>query len=342
MKHTDIIKQAWFIVWRYRALWVFGFLLALCGGGGGGGGGNFGSGGNFSGPTGGSDGGDFGDIPSIPEIDPQLIMAGVVGLVCLVILLAVIGVVVRAVTRTALIRMVHQVNLNQTITVAEGWRLGWSAAAWRLFLVGLVIGIPVAIISIVLLALGLSPLLLLITEEPALMIIGIMITVFAVIFIILVLFAVGVVIGPLTELAWRRTVLEELGVIESVTSTFNLVKRRFKDVFIMWLLMLAIGLGWAIVALIIVFISFLIALLVGGLPALLVYFISGSQIGAAIAGVPLALLVIILVNSFSSGIYLAFHSAVWTLAYLDLRLIPAPVPPEVPGDIPSPPVASEI
>jgi hypothetical protein len=343
VKHTDILKQAWFITWRYRALWVFGFLLALCGGGGGGGGGNFGSSsGNFRAPVDGGDGGDFGELPNIPDIDPQLIWTLVIAFICLVLLLAIIGIVVRAVTRTALIRMVPQANSAKNVTVAEGWRMGWSDAAWRLFLVGLVIGIPVAILAIALIGLGLSPLLLLFTQEPALVVIGGLTTVFAIIFIIFLLIAVGAVVGLLQELAWRRTVLEERGVIESVTTAFALIKRRFKDVFIMWLLMLAISIGWAIVALLILFISFLVALIVGGLPALLVYLISESTIGAAVAGIPLALVVIILINSFASGIYLVFHSAAWTLAYLELQITPSEAPAEVPGDTPSSPVAAEL
>ena len=29
MDHTKILKRAWHILWQYRVLWVFGFILAL-------------------------------------------------------------------------------------------------------------------------------------------------------------------------------------------------------------------------------------------------------------------------------------------------------------------------
>ena len=145
MNHVDILKRAFQITWRYRALWVFGFFLALCGGGGsGGGGGNF----NFSGSS--NDFDDFGDIPNVPPIDPNVLIALVVGLIMFIILLVVLSVIVQAVMRTALMGMVRQITETEAVTIADGWRLGWSRRAWRLFLLGLVIGIPFAIAIVIL------------------------------------------------------------------------------------------------------------------------------------------------------------------------------------------------
>jgi hypothetical protein len=330
VRHLDILKQAGLIAWRYRTLWIFGFLLALCGGGGGGGN-NF----RFSNS---SSGGDFGDMPSptLPEIDPQLITVLVVGVICLILLLAVLGVVVRAVTRTALIRMVNQIVLTERVTAAEGWRLGWSGAAWRLFLVGLIVNIPLAILTVALLLLALSPLLLILTEDTILIIVGVILTVLAVLFVILILIVISAIVTPLLELAWRRTVLGGQGVIASLSETLALVRRHLKDVLIMWLLLFGIGIGWVVVALLVFVVSFFLALIVGGIPALLVYLISESVIGAGVAGIPLALLVIILINAFVTGLFLIFQSAVWTLTYLEIQRrageSPVPEPPAVPDD----------
>lgn len=38
MNHQQILKRAWHILWNYRAIWVFGILLALTTASGGGGG----------------------------------------------------------------------------------------------------------------------------------------------------------------------------------------------------------------------------------------------------------------------------------------------------------------
>ena len=33
MDHIKVLKRAWEIIWRYRALWIFGIILALTTGG---------------------------------------------------------------------------------------------------------------------------------------------------------------------------------------------------------------------------------------------------------------------------------------------------------------------
>ncbi|MEW5960537.1 MAG: hypothetical protein AB1801_22670 [Chloroflexota bacterium] len=323
MNHLDLLKRAFQITWRYRALWLFGFVLALCGGSGGGGGSNFnvpgGSGGDFE---------ELGDLPNMPDLDPDLIIAVIAGVVVLILVLVIVGAVAQVVARTALIGMVKQVQTTQAVTIAAGWRWGWSRRSWRLFLLDLLIGIPVAVVALLLILLALSPLLLLLAEQKALTVVAIVMTILAVLLVLLILFVVSAVIALLKELAWRRTVLDERGVVDSLRDAVGLAKRRFKDVAIVWLLMLGVGIGWAFVALLVVLpLSLLAAVLAGGIPAGLVYLISRSILGAAIAGVPLALLALIVVNSLGTGFYLIYQSAVWTLAYLELGPAGLPAPP---------------
>ncbi len=314
MDHIDILKQSFRITWRYRALWLFGFLLALCGGGG-----STQTNFNFPGGGGGSDGG-FDSIPNTPNVDPNLIIALIIGLFCLFIFLTIISTVVQVVTRTALIRMVEQITKTETVTIGEGWRLGWSIGAWRIFLLGLVINIPLFIISMTLILLALTPLFLLITEEPVLMGIGIMITIFIFIIVIFILMLIGAIVTLFLDLARRHVVLSDQGVFAGLSGTFSFIKKHIKDVFIVWLLMIGVGLAWGFIALFTLFpITLLILAIFGGIPFALVYFISGSFWGGLIAGVPFALIVAILVGSFVSGLYLIFRSTVWTLAYLEIQ-----------------------
>jgi hypothetical protein len=326
MDYLNLLKRAWLITWRYRALWLFGFLLALCGGGGGGSG-NF----NFpSGNSGGQGDGGLGNMPSLPDISPTVMIGIVVAVVVVVILLVALGIVVRAVTRTALIGMVRQVKDAEKVTIREGWRLGWSAGAWRLFLVGLVIGIPMIIITLLLLAVGFSPVLLLLTGQKALMVVGVVLAILLVIFVILLLIAINAVVGVLQELSWRRTVLAGRGVIDSLRDTFGLIRRRMKDVAITWLVMVGVGLGWGIVSLVILVPVMLIAVVIFGvIPGGLAYLIARSWMWAAIAGIPLTLLVLILVGSAAQGLYLIYQSSVWTLAYLDILALDNQPKPDV-------------
>ncbi len=318
MNHFDLLKRALHITWRYKPLWLFGFIFALCGGSGSGGGG----GGNLPGSSGGgnSDGNGFDNLPGMPDIDPGTLIAVIAAVIVLILLLAVVGAVLRYIAQTALIKMVRQVTETEAISVADGWRLGRSAEAWRLFLINLIIGIPLTVVSIILLALAFAPLLLLITESPVPMAIGVILTVVSVILVALLLIVVNAVISPWRELAWREAALAHKGVFDSLRSAFDRIKQRLKDVAVVWLLMFGVGIGWGIVSLFTVLpLSLFAALVVGGIPAALVYFIAGSWLGAAITGIPLAILALVIVGSFASGLYLAYHSTVWTLTFLEIQ-----------------------
>jgi hypothetical protein len=331
--HTQIIKKAFAISWRYRPLWLFGFLLALCSGGSG-------SGGNFNPP---SSSGDF-DFPGsspIPggDVDPAMIITIMVAVFCLMMILALVGVVVRAVTRTAIIGMVHQVARTEAVTVGDGWRLGWSVRAWRLWLVSFIIGIPVFIITMVLILAAMLPLILFILDETAAMVTGIVLFIIAIFGVMIIILIISAIVAPIMEIAWRRAVVDGSGALASIGSTFGLIKRNFKDVLIIWLLMFGIAFLWVIISLIAVLpVALISALVVGGIPAGLVYLISSSWFGAAVAGVPLAVIAIVLVFSFGSGLFLVFQSAVWTLTYLELDRSadspepdePAPISPDTP------------
>ena len=315
MNHTQLLKQAFHITWRYRPLWLFGFLLALCSGGSGGNS-------NFNPP---SDSTGFEDIlPNsgpMPEIDPGTVIGIIIAVFCLVLILALIGVVVSTVSRTALLGMVRQITRTEAVTVGDGFRFGWSKEAWRLFLVGLVIGIPVFIITLVLILLAMSPLLLLLINDSAGAIAGgVVLTIIAVLLMIVILMIIGAIVAPIQEISWRRAVLDGQGVIASVGDSFGIIRRNLKDVIIVVLLMMGVGLLWVFVFLLTVLpLSLLAAVVLGGLPAGLVYLISNSWLGAAVAGIPLAIIAMVLVISFGTGLFYVYQSTFWTLAYLELK-----------------------
>ncbi len=316
MNHIDILKQSFKITWRYRPLWVFGFFLALCGGGGR----RF----NFNVP-GNNYSGDYNNSGLLPygsDFDPEMITL-ISTICCLVILLIMVSVLVQTISKTALMGMVDQISETEAVTVADGWRLGWSRAAWRLFLMGLLIGIPLMLVSLALILIALSPLLLILSQDSALLIPAILLMIIALLFVMLILMLVDAVITPIIELASRQIVLGNEGVFVALKHTFRLIKRHFKDILIIWLLMFGLSLAWALVSLVIILpISLITAALVGGVPALIVYLISSSWIGAAFAGIPLAVISIALISSFTTGLYLVLRSSVWTLTYIELQKDP--------------------
>ncbi|NJN96775.1 MAG: hypothetical protein HC875_23025 [Anaerolineales bacterium] len=202
--------------------------------------------------------------------------------------------------------------------------------------------LPLFILTIGLILLALSPLLLLFLDETSASVLGVVLTVFSCLFVGVLLLIISVIIAPVQELAWRRIALDERGVIDSLREAVALLRRRLKDVAIMWLLMVGVGLAWGIVALIVVLpVSLIAAALLGGIPAGLVYLISQSGWAALIAGVPLALLAIIILGSAATGFFLIFQSAVWTLTYLELQKTevrdqPSPDQPDLPPLAPDP------
>jgi hypothetical protein len=154
--------------------------------------------------------------------------------------------------------------------------------------------------------------------------------------VVVVLLIVSVLVVPVLELAWRRTVLDKIGVIASITEIFGIIKRNFKDVLVIWLLMIAIGIGWFFAFLLVILpVALFAALLLGGIPGGLVYLISGSVWGALIAGGVPGIIALILVITFGTGLYLTFRSAVWTLTYLGIDTA-LPQPGIVPEPAPSP------
>jgi len=141
-----ILKRAFQISWRYRALWLIGLLLVLAGGGVGGlSGGAPGGGGGAPEASGG--GREWRDLPDQwpevwREIGPIVIAAGAVLLVlaALVVLVGVTRFVLRYVTRTSLIRMVDQFEeTGEELGVGSALKLGWSRASFQLFLVSLIL-----------------------------------------------------------------------------------------------------------------------------------------------------------------------------------------------------------
>jgi hypothetical protein len=338
MDHIKVLKRAWEIIWRYRVLWIFGIILALTAGG--------------SWPATRGDGGrgfqynlDRGDIPEIPSQIVSTLIAIGVGLACVIVILIIAATIARYVAETALIRMVDDYEeTGETRSVRQGFRLGWSRTAFRLFLIKLLISLPTALAFILLFALALAPLLLWTTESTPARVIGTVTTIGLFFMALFLAIVVGVVLSLLIKFFWRACALEELGVIESIRQGFSVVRRHLKDVGIMWLIMVGVGIGWviAMIAIAIVLLPAIILLIivggvVGGLPALLVFgltnlFLDGAVpwILAGVVGIPIFALVVSAPWLFLGGLMEVFKSSVWTLTYRELRALESVEPDQLP------------
>jgi hypothetical protein len=354
MDHIKVLKRAWEITWRYRALWIFGIILALTTASGftpSRGGGNNGVQYEFSrddlfGPNGEDLFGPGGPLhwsDVAPRIASILIAAGV-ALACVIVLLIVVSTIARWVAEAALIRMVDDYEeTEERRSVRQGFRLGWSRTTWRLFLIDLLVNLPLVVVFVLLFGLAAAPFFLWITGNTAAGIIG---TVAGIGFFFLILFlaiVVGTAVKLLLRFFRRACALEGLGVIESIRQGLGVVRRHLLDVGLMWLIMLGVQIGLVIatIALVIVLFPVIIALIIvagvaGGVPALIVgglgsLFLDGAVpwVLGALIGIPIFALVFSVPWLFLSGLVEVFESSVWTLTYRELRAIESLEPEDV-------------
>ncbi|HEY3312971.1 MAG TPA: hypothetical protein VGK00_15125 [Anaerolineales bacterium] len=349
MNHVNILKRSFNITLNYRVLWIFGILLALTGGGGGGGNGGGGSGGN------GGNGGNFpgfnGQNPfgHMPQITPAMIstMIGLgIAFACLVLILIVIASIVRYVSETAVIRMVDQhENSGEKLGLRQGFRLGWSRAAWKMFLMDLLVGVVFVAGFLVLLAIAALPLLVFTVKNATpLHILGGVLSAGLGLLVIFTAIIVGIALSLVMRFAQRVVVLEDLGVRASIKRGFDIVRGRLGDIILMAVLMFGVGLAWLLVSIPVILAVIVVAALIGGLPALLAgtitnLFVQGAWpwIVGAIVGAPIFLLVVIVPSALISGWEKIFTSSAWTLTYREalalvtMKPATAQLPPSEPA-----------
>jgi hypothetical protein len=341
MDHGKVLGRAWQILWRYRVLWVFGVIVALCAAGTSGNP-NF----NFGG---GGRGAEQASLPrwnpwqgwSPGEILPQvaaaltavaaLILAVVAALCCLFIIVTVAKVIFLYVGETALIRMVdHYEETGEKKGVRQGFRLGWSRTALRLFIIDLLTRVPgfIAVLLLVLVGVGVFGLFVLVRDGVVLKIIGTVAGIGVAFLVILAAIVLALAISFVRPLIFRVCALGEQGVIDSFRVGFNFIKTHLGDTAIMWLIMIGLQIGWVIVMIPVVVIlavlgaavGLVAGLSVGGLTALVAHG-AVPWIAGFVVGIPLFLLIMVPPLVFLGGLAEVYKSSVWTLTYRELRAL---------------------
>lgn len=344
INHMSIIKRAWRILWSYKTLWVFGIILALTTGGANGsntsggaqGNGNSGNGFNINPPPEierelGAIGkviGRFFDRVFTEGAVPTGLIALGIGLACLGVIFFIVMTIARYVSENALIKLVdeHETTGDQR-RVKEGFRMGWSRSAFRQWLIGLVIGLPLVIAFIIALMVSAVPLLGWVTENVTIGIIGTIATIGLFFLLVFTAIVVGTIAGLLVKLAYRATALEDLGVFPSIGHGWQLLRGNLKEIGVMWLIMFGIGLAFTVVMIP----AFLLLLAISGVSGGLLFlgvrglmglFMRGLTrwIVAGVIGIFVFFILLIVPLTFVSGLYEVFKSSVWTLTYRELTL----------------------
>ncbi|MFT3890860.1 MAG: hypothetical protein QM730_04435 [Anaerolineales bacterium] len=371
MDPVKILKRSWTILWSYRALWAFGLIIALAAGGAG---------------SHGSNNSRYeqrqGQNQQLTPHDMQLgwqefkqeiskafeqgfpkfnitgesVRAFVWLFVAFIVVMMLVGIVMaiaRYVSETAVIKMVDDYeSTGNQMTVRQGFRLGWSKKAWRLFLINLIVNLPAIALMLVLLIAGIGVYLAWVNGTANFATFSTIATVVLVFITIFVVVILSIVLNLLRNFFWRVSVLEDLGVRESLKRGWTFVLENWKNVGLMWLVMIGLGIVWAFVSIILIIVSIpivivtaVIAALVSALPYLLFAgifstFLTGwlPWVAGAIFIAPLFFTIAfspwVLIGSWQA----VYTSTVWTLTYREIKALPvaAAAAPKIepPVDVP--------
>lgn len=322
MVTIQIFKKAAGLVWRYRALWLFGTLLALTV-----------NSTLWLGFTGNTEGvvenriiitdeaiikfGGQGltvDLrqPGAPDIridgvEPgwyrnltkESTISDVWALLISIGILVLIGVLMtillRYTSRAALIRMVDENERSgKMVGVVQGLRLGWSRVAGKLFLVDLAVTLPVILVFTILFCLAVSPLFLFGLKSMSQSLVSVisisMLVLAGLSLFFLLLVAVCGILSITRPVMRQACAVDGLGVGASIHMGFSLLRTRFERVFITWLTWLAIRVAWtiAIIPVIILLspvllLSMMAGAVIGAVPALVVAGIASQFVSTVFA-----------------------------------------------------------
>jgi hypothetical protein len=282
----EVLQRAWQIIWKHKALWIFG-ILASCGSGGGGGGN---TGYQFSQdefPRG------FERTLDIADWQIALIIAAVVIFILFVIILVAF---ISTVGRIGLIRGTVEAELGME-SITFGYLFNSSLPYfWRVFFLNLLIWLA-GFAAVILLVVASIPL--------AIVTLGI-----GVICLVCLAIPLGALVGVIIEQANIAMVVEDLGISDAIVRGWEVFRDNIGTMIVMGLI-LVIGAG---------LVSFLIA---APLVTVLIPIVTGAIIGeqAVFAGVlgALACFVIYLpVLIVLGGIVRSYVGSAWTLTYLRL------------------------
>jgi hypothetical protein len=309
MDYGKVLSRAWEITWRWKALWILGFLAALGRGGGGGG--------NYSYRFDIRDWNNWGYRYHAPI--PADIIALVGGLLCLAILIGIALWVISVMARGGLIAGVQQVEEEKSTNFLEAWRVG-RGRFWTLFGIGILTAIP----TIILVLIGIGSLILLIlgtvgafdaSEAAGAM--GIVASLACGGALCCGAIVIAVVLNQIRIYAERAAILEGLGWIGAIVRGWHVLRENLGPTIVYWLIFFAIGLvlftaiSAGLVALFVPFLAIVARMDQG--PWLVVPALCGGLLSVAVAAL-------------ISAIVETFSSATWTLAYREMTGLSAALP----------------
>jgi hypothetical protein len=303
MNYGEVLSKSWKIIWKHKALWIFG-ILAGCGSGGGGGGGGSPLSYTF----------EQGDLPPAMEnffrqferIPDWQIAMGIAAMIIFVLLLVVLAIFFSTVGRIGLIRGAQFGDAEEERLSFGSLFSGSLGYFWRVFGLNLLVGIAIFLIIGLFIAMG---------------IVGTVATFGLLLICLLPLVCLFIplmwLVSILLEQANIAIVVENTGVIDGLKRGWQVFRDNMGTMIVMGLI-LVLGVGFVggfIISLPLVFIV---------VPAMVGVFM-GTQTslsgGLLVAG--LCLVAYLPVYLVLTGILTSYIKSAWTLTYLRLTQRPA-------------------
>ena len=230
------------------------------------------------------------------------------------------------VAEVALIRLVDESEDTGVQHSARlGWRMGWSWAAWRIFLINLVVDVSALCAFLLLFALVLAPLGLWATDSTPAGVVGTLITVILLLPSIGLTIVAGAALAVSKPFIRRACVLEGRGVAGSIRYGFAVVRKHLGRVIPVGLVNWGVGLTWPLLVAPVAALLAGVGLLLGGTVALLVGLLTRSflegvapWVVAGALGIPIFVLTVAVPLAFLGGLREVFLSSTWTLTYREL------------------------
>ena len=301
----EVLSRAWQIIWKHKVLWIFG-ILASCGRSGGG---NGGGGGNTGFDTGGP------DVQLPPQLEQlferiaENATTFIVLTIAIICVFWILAIFLSTIGKIGLIRGAWQVE-GGTEKLIFGQLFSESMPYfWRMFGLSLVIFLPLLILISAAVAIGVvfgisasqgS-------DASALGLVG-MLPLF--LGCLCLLIPIGFVISMIVRQAERAIVLEDAGVLPSISRGWDIFRGNLGPVIIMAIILAVIGLVAGFIIAIPVFIVVV--------PAVIAFVAGDGQNWTPMALAGICICLYIPVSLLLNGIIVAYTESAWTLTYMQL------------------------
>jgi hypothetical protein len=325
MDYMGILKKSWKVTWRYKILWLFGLLA-----GAGGGGSSF----NYSFPSNSGTSSGTGLPGSMSAAQFDMFLSRYLVLIIIValffVLLGLLMWIISVAARGGLIHLVNEAEEGREVRAAGGWHAGFSKW-WRVFAVGFLADLPVAILTLVTAVIvAIATVGAIAASQGSSDAVGAAVATavtglccFLIVFVIAAV-VLGVIFGIVKELALRYAVLQDRPIMESLKAGWHDLFAK-RGAFLMFLIMFGVGIGYAIVVGVVA--------LVLVVPAVLMLAFSNWVGGSLMIFAAIAILIV------PAAMYSTFYHAVWTIFFRRMTgAEPAPVAAAAPSYPIAPPV----